>query len=121
MKVKTKCGEIETPNFSDIGPRTKYWAEALQDLLKVEEIYCVLGAALEEAYRAGGAMAMARILRGFNAHEEVVDADFKVIPEGGSGPITAEPASPGESSGPTEHPVVDGSVPGGPEESPPSQ
>jgi hypothetical protein len=120
VKVKTKVGEIETPELHEIGPRTRYWAEAMQDLLKTDEIFCVMGAALEEAYKAGGAIALSNMLRGFDARQEIVDVDYEVIPEG-DGSKFAEPAGPSEGGGSTEHPVVDGSLPGGPEESPGSE
>jgi hypothetical protein len=118
VKVKTKMGEISTPELEDIGPRTKYWASAMQDLVKVDEIYCVMGAALEEAYKAGGAMAMAHLMRGFNEAEEIVDVAYEVVPEGAEGSQHPEPAPGSQGSGPSEHPVADGSVPGSSEESP---
>lgn len=117
MKVKTKMGEIETPELSDIGPRTKYWASAMQDLLKVDEIYCVMGAALEEAFKAGGAMAMAHLMRGFNAAEEIVDVGYEVISEGPAGSEHPEPTSASQGSGSPEHSVADGGLPGSPKES----
>lgn len=130
MKVLTKVGEIETPELEEIGPRTRYWAEAMQDLLRTDEIFCVMGAALEEAFRAGTMHAMSRILDGWEKSEvieveaEVVEEDGKETEEaveggdeGGSsataGPEPEGPAGPDPGPGSAEPPAPDAELPGG--------
>jgi hypothetical protein len=72
LKVKTKMGEIYCPVP---GPRAKYWAGALQDILRLEELYGVVAAALEEAYNAGR---MAGIMSTFEV-PEIIDVEGEVI------------------------------------------
>lgn len=82
-QVKTAEGMIDCPPLEDIGPRTKYWASVIRDVIRTEEMYMVMGAALEEAYRAGGIQAMTRFMAGLGKMEEVIDAEFEVV-EGAS-------------------------------------
>ncbi len=79
-KVKTRVGEIECPDIKDIGPRTKYWAEAIYEVIRTEELYMVMGAALEEAYKVGRIDAVKAFMSGLGKME-VVDAEFEVIDE----------------------------------------
>lgn len=69
MLVKTKVGEIDTPELDDVGPRTKFWAEAVQDLARTEELFCVMCAALEEAFKAGVMVGLSQFLGGFTNDE----------------------------------------------------
>jgi hypothetical protein len=121
MKVKTKVGEIETPELAQVGPRTKFWAEAMSELLRVDELYCVMGAALDEAYKAGAMNSM------FRQVGEIIDAeDWSVIeagPEGAAapGPEPAESDVPGDGSRPAEPSTEAADVPGCDTESAPRE
>jgi len=66
--------------MNQIGPRTKFWAEALHELLRVDEVYGVLGAALTEAFEAGRQEGLLALMRGFETRE-VIDVPFEVIDE----------------------------------------
>ena len=101
-QVKTSVGIIDCPDLEDIGPRTKYWCEAIRDVIKTEEMYMVMGAALEEAYRTGVIGGLAHFMQGIEKMEEVVDAEFEVVEEGAAGPEPAEPAPADQSCGPLE-------------------
>lgn len=125
MKVKTKIGEIETIELEHVGPRTKYWAEALQDLARLDEILCVLGTALEEAYRTGAVNAILSIKF---RKGDIVDAEATVItqgdPEGSGeaeGPEPEQPDDSGDGSGPVEPPAEAADVPGRDSEGPGQQ
>lgn len=74
-EVKTSEGVIECPDLEDIGPRTKYWAGVIRDVIRTEEMYMVMGAALEEAYRAGVVGGLARFMEGLGKMEEVIDVE----------------------------------------------
>ncbi len=112
MKVKTKVGEIETPELAQVGPRTKFWAEAMSELLRVDELYCVMGAALDEAYKAGAMNSM------FRQVGEIIDAeDWSVTQEGSEGAEAegsqpAEPDVPSDGSGSAEPSPEVADVPG---------
>jgi hypothetical protein len=69
----TKVGPVEVPLAESIGPRVKYWAEAMQDLAKVEELYGVMAAALDEAYKLGCLNAV------FKQANMIVDAEWEVV------------------------------------------
>jgi hypothetical protein len=122
MKVKTRVGEIEALDLGMVGPRTRFWAEALQDLVRPEEVFGVLGAALDEAYRTGAINAVLSIkFKG----GEIVDAEATVVVEGSNeegaedaqGPEPEQPDVPSDGSGPAEPPTeaadVSGRVPEG--------
>jgi hypothetical protein len=81
MKVKTKVGVIDAVPPGMVGPRVKFWAEAMSELARLEEIYGVLGAALDEAYRAGQASALQTFVNGWatKLNGPVVDVEFKVV------------------------------------------
>lgn len=83
-KVHTKQGDIEVPSLAEIGPRTKYWAGAMVDLVKVDELYRVMGAALEEAFNAGKLEAAKHFMFGGG---EVIDVEGKVIDEAEPGVV----------------------------------
>lgn len=119
MKVTTRVGEIECPEVEDLPPRVKYWAEAVAELAKVEELYAVLGAALFEAYHAGQAVAAMNFLGA--VRQEIIDVEGKLVDqpmEAGSeepstaGPSTEESDGPSDGSGSTESPAEVADVPG---------
>lgn len=116
MKIKTKIGEIETIELEQVGPRTKYWAEALQDLARLDEILCVLGTALEEAYRTGAVNAILSIKF---KKGDIIDAEATVIVEAGGeaggaaeGPEPEQPDDSGDAGRSPEPPAEAADVPG---------
>ncbi len=105
-KVNTRVGVIDCPNEEDIGPRTKYWAEAIFELIRIEELYMVIGAALEEAYMAGRISALQHFMNGLSKME-VVDVEATVVEAGveereGGGPEPEEPAPVDQADGSAE-------------------
>lgn len=79
MIVKTRVGEINVPEYVQVGARTKFWALALQDLIRVEEHCGVLAAALNEAYEQGRVVGF---LQGSDKRmSEVIDVEFEVLGE----------------------------------------
>src|SRR3990172_6559048 len=77
VEVKTSEGVIQCPDT--VGPRTKYWASVIRDVTRTEELYLVMGAALEEAYKAGVIGGLHRFMEGFQKLGEVVDAEYEVV------------------------------------------
>lgn len=120
VDVKTAVGLIRCPDPEQIGPRVKYWAEAMRDLVRVDELYGVMAAALDEAYSEGRIRGFAHFMGAFKG--EVVDADFAIVapgstePEGsGSEPVESAPAdqADGSSEPPSAVTELPGSVPEG--------
>jgi hypothetical protein len=75
VEVKTAEGVIQCPELESIGPKTKYWARAIRDVTRTEELYMVMGAALEDAYKAGVLGGLARFMEGFGKLREIVDVE----------------------------------------------
>jgi hypothetical protein len=75
MIVKTLKGPINCPEPTQIGPRVKWWAEALHDVVRIEEIYGVLAAGLLEAYQQGRLDMLQRRVH------PIVDVPFEVLDE----------------------------------------
>lgn len=106
-----------------IGPRTKYWAEAVQDLVKLPELYGVMAAALSEAYREGQRTFFMEMLFELDHPREVIDIEAGGVEDSNfsvpQGPELAGPAlfpeEPSGAAGPTEAPR---GVPRGGEEGP---
>ena len=119
-KVKTAVGEIECPPLEMVGPRTRFWCEAIRDVCRTEEMYQVMGAALEEAYKAGAVQAMANFINGFGKLGEVIDVEGKLVEEDNQGGEAADEGSePDESAGapegvgPIESTALAAELPGG--------
>jgi hypothetical protein len=110
MKVKTLMGVVDCPDFTL--DRTKFWVGAMQDLLRLEELQGVMGAALREAYEVGRLEATIGKLN-FYAPREVVEAEFEILP---SRSECEQPVAISQADGSAEYPVVDGSLSGGGEE-----
>jgi hypothetical protein len=110
MKVKTLMGEIKCPEFTL--ERTKFWVGAMQDLLRLEELQGVMGAALREAYEVGRLEATIGKLN-FYAPREVVEAKYEILPTRSE---CEQPVAVSQADGSAEYPVVDGSLSGSGEE-----
>lgn len=78
MKVKTRMGEMEVPEPGQIGPRTKYWVEALTDLVRLEELQGVVAKMLMESYEIGRVQG---IMAGFDkrTQNEVIDVEWREV------------------------------------------
>ena len=120
MKVKTKVGEIEVPE--QVSPRAKFWAEALQDVVRIEEVYGLIERMLREAYEAGKREALNDYMSWLAPRVgEVVDVEFEVVEGKGLEPRGSEHSSPAaisQADGSAEQTLADGSLPGGGEEVP---
>lgn len=95
--IHTEVGDIQVPDESQIGPRTKYWAGAVVNLVKVDQLYRVMAAALEEAFHAGELNAMAGMMQGMS--RDVIDVEARVIDEAEQGTVegrTEEHFNPGQ-------------------------
>lgn len=111
--LQTKAGPIEVRDLAPgrIHPRVKFWTEALQDVLRVEEQWALVDAMLLEAYNAGAREKLIQFLLG--GQGEIIDA---VV--GSSDSETAELV---DADGSVERPTEDGGLPGGGEEVPGGQ
>lgn len=116
VKVKTSEGEIECPELNEIGPRTKYWASVIRDVIRTEEMYHVMGAALKEAFEAGRIEALKELMFNLGRRGEVIDAEFEVV--GSGGPEHTEPAAEDQGGGPVEPAPASAELPGGVSEMP---
>jgi len=110
MKVKTLMGEIQCPDFTL--ERTKFWVGAIQDLLRLDELYGVMGAALREAYEMGRLEATLGKLN-FYEPREVVEAKYEILLTRSE---CEQPVAVSQADGSAEYPVVDGSLSGSSEE-----
>lgn len=79
IKVKTLVGEVECPE-GPYGPRTRWWAEALSDRMRTDELYALVAAVQEEAYKIGTLNGVARLIGGFDgAFSSIVDVPAEVV------------------------------------------
>ena len=120
--IHTKVGDIDVPTLEGVGSRTKYWAEALQDLARTDQLYQVMAAALEEAYKAGKLSSLAHFMG--NIKGEVIDVEAKVVCDGEEdgeadlaerypqGSELAEPAGVDQADGSAEPPAAAAELPG---------
>lgn len=119
MKVMTKVGEMEIPE--KVSQRAKFWAEALQDRVRIEEVYGLVEKMLREAYEAGKMEALNDYMGWISRKVgEVVDVEFEVVEEQGlesRGSEHPEPIAISQADGSAEYPMAGGSLPGGTEES----
>lgn len=116
--VQTKVGPVDALPLEAVGPRTKYWAEAIQDLAKVDELYRVLATALDEALRVGRMQAVLGQFQG----RDILDVEAVVVREEEPQAAVAEPATEGpqpeqpapsdQADGSTEPQPADGQLPG---------
>jgi len=125
-EVKTSEGIIQCPDLADIGPRTKYWAGVIRDVIRTEEMYMVMAAALEEAFNCGRIGALKEFMFNFSKQAEVIDVEATVVEASSeeceaAGPEPAEPASPDQGGGPSEQSPVDAELLGGVPEGTPSE
>jgi len=96
-KLLTRMGEIEVVPLEEVGPRSKYWAGALQDLVRPEQVYQVVATALEEAFRYGRMKAVFEMTNKF-ADGEVIDVQGEEVRSSVEGSV--EPASEAAPEGP---------------------
>jgi hypothetical protein len=123
MIVHTRVGDIEGPEPERVSARVKFWAEAIFERIKPEELYSIIGAALEEAYRAGERDQWFR--QTFGPFAEVVDVEGREVTdesvEGAGespraaweGPESPEPVDQADGGGSIELPGQDAELPGG--------
>lgn len=117
MEVKTRVGVINCPEPAQITERTKFWAEAIFELIRVNELYGVMGAALDEAFQAGARSASAKLLG--LGRVDIIDAEFTVVEAGSEEPASSaegsehpQSASPDQGSESTEPPPATEQLPG---------
>jgi len=81
LRLNTKVGIIEIRDPLRISERAKFWAGALAELARMEEVYAVVQTMLEESYEAGRASTLEAIVKGWatKLSPAVVDAEFRVI------------------------------------------
>lgn len=127
MKVKTAVGEFVVPER--VSPRAKYWAEALHNVVRIEELYGLVQVMLDEAFYAGRAEALNHFMAGLaeKLAPEVVDVEWTEVTEsaqgdiqegdeGSAGPEHPEPVAVSQADGSAEPTLADSGVHGGAEQ-----
>lgn len=115
MRVKTRIGEFEVRPPGEVIPRVKFWAGAMQDLVKLPEVWGILDLALREAYEMGQLDHLTRRV------EEVVElgpSSWSYVGESQEQRLESgrsehqQPVALSQADGSAEHPDADGSVHG---------
>lgn len=100
-QVKTRVGTLEVPDLAEVGPQTKYWAEALFDLAKIEEVYGVLELALRETAACAAQDAFFEMLGGIGELAKDLERNPAWSGEA-AGPLASNPDGVDAGTRPTE-------------------